>query len=68
MDAVLLSYVVFGFKVFPGLLVGYLLAELFIEGGSANIAQHEVVSRTINTFIVIVFFIAKPALIQNKLI
>lgn len=61
MGAVLLSYVVFGFKVFPGLLVGYLLAELFIEGGSANIAQHEIVSRTINTFVplIVILFMQK---------
>jgi len=51
MGAVLLAYLLFGFRVFPGLLIGYLLAEVFIEGGTANIAQHEVISRTVNTLI-----------------
>ncbi|WPE18445.1 hypothetical protein [Candidatus Thioglobus autotrophicus] len=51
MGAVLFSYLVFGFRVFPGIFVGYLLAELVIEGGTANFAQHEVVSRFVNTLL-----------------
>ena len=49
MGAVLLAYLLFGFRVFPGLLAGYLLAEVFIEGGTANIEQSEVISRMVNT-------------------
>lgn len=61
MGAVLLSYLLFGFKVFPGLLAGYLLAEIFIEGGLANIAQHEVISRTVNALmpLIIILFMRK---------
>ena len=51
MGAVLLSYLVFGFRVFPGLFIGYLLAEVVIEGSTANFTQHEVVSRFINTLL-----------------
>ncbi len=49
MGAVLLAYLLFGFRVFPGLLIGYLLAEIFVEGGTSNIAQPEVISRVVNT-------------------
>ena len=51
MGAVILAYLLFGFRVFPGLLVGYLLAEVVVEGGIDNFAQHEVVSRVINTLL-----------------
>jgi integral membrane sensor domain MASE1 len=51
MGAVLLAFLLFGFRVFPGLLLGYLLAEIFIEGGTSNIGQHELISRTVNTLV-----------------
>jgi integral membrane sensor domain MASE1 len=51
MGAVILSYLLFGFRVFPGVLLGYLLAEVVVEGGTNNIAQHEIISRTINTLL-----------------
>ena len=54
MGAVLLSYLLFGFKVFPGVLIGYLLAELVIEGGGADITNQEVMSRVINSLMPIV--------------
>jgi integral membrane sensor domain MASE1 len=55
MGAVILSYLLFGFKVFPGVLLGYLIAEVLIEGSvadmylNADISQREVLSRTVSS-------------------
>lgn len=62
MGAVLLAYLLFGFRVFPGLLIGYLLAEVFIEGGTSNIAQHELVSRLVNTLVPLLVVLLMQAL------
>ena len=47
--AAIFSYLLFGFKVFPGVLLGYLIAEVLIEGGMADISQREVLSRTMSS-------------------
>jgi integral membrane sensor domain MASE1 len=47
--AAIFSYLLFGFKVFPGVLLGYLIAEVIIEGGMADISQREVLSRTMSS-------------------
>ncbi len=47
--AAILSYLLFGFKVFPGVLLGYLIAEVLIEGGVVDISQREVLSRTMSS-------------------
>jgi integral membrane sensor domain MASE1 len=53
--AVILSYLLFGFKVFPGVLLGYLIAEMLIEGSvagmylDADISQRELLSRTMSS-------------------
>lgn len=47
--AAIFSYLLFGFKVFPGVLLGYLIAEVLIEGGIADISQREVLSRTMSS-------------------
>jgi integral membrane sensor domain MASE1 len=44
--AAILSYLLFGFKVFPGVLLGYIIAEMIIEGGVLDITQREVLKRT----------------------
>lgn len=44
--AAILSYLLFGFKVFPGVLLGYLIAEMIIEGGVFDVTQREVLKRT----------------------
>jgi len=44
--AAILSYLLFGFKVFPGVLLGYIIAEIVIEGGMLDITQREVLKRT----------------------
>ncbi len=44
--AAILSYLLFGFKVFPGVLLGYIIAEIVIEGGMFDITQREVLKRT----------------------
>jgi integral membrane sensor domain MASE1 len=54
MGGVILSYLLFGFRVFPGVLIGYLLAEVFIEGGTSNIGQAEVMSRVVNSLLPLV--------------
>ncbi len=48
--AAILSYLLFGFKVFPGVLLGYLIAEVLIEGSVADISQRELLSRTMSSF------------------
>ena len=48
--AAILSYLLFGFKVFPGVLLGYLIAEVMIEGSVADISQRELLSRTMSSF------------------
>ena len=47
--AAIFSYLLFGFKVFPGVLLGYLIAEVIIEGSIADISQREVLSRTMSS-------------------
>lgn len=47
--AAILSYLLFGFKVFPGVLLGYLIAEVIIEGSIADISQREFLSRTMSS-------------------
>lgn len=47
--AAILSYLLFGFKVFPGVLLGYLIAEVLIEGSIADISQREFLSRTMSS-------------------
>jgi len=47
--AVILSYLLFGFKVFPGVLLGYLIAEVLIEGSIGDISQRELLSRTMSS-------------------
>lgn len=47
--AAIFSYLLFGFKVLPGVLLGYLIAEVIIEGGMADISQREVLSRTMSS-------------------
>ena len=47
--AAILSYLLFGFKVFPGVLLGYLIAEVLIEGSVADISQRELLSRTMSS-------------------
>ena len=47
--AAMLSYLLFGFKVFPGVLLGYLLAEVLIEGSIGDISQRELLSRTMSS-------------------
>jgi integral membrane sensor domain MASE1 len=47
--AAIFSYLLFGFKVFPGVLLGYLIAEVIIECGMADISQREVLSRTMSS-------------------
>lgn len=47
--AAIFSYLLFGFKVFPGVLLGYLIAEVLIEGSMADISQREVLSRTMSS-------------------
>jgi len=42
--AAVLSYLLFGFRVFPGVLLGYLIAEVIVEGGIVDISQKEVLS------------------------
>ena len=44
--AAVLSYLLFGYKVFPGVLLGYLIAEAIIEGGVFDVTQKEVLKRT----------------------
>jgi len=44
--AAILSYLLFGFRVFPGVLLGYLIAEVIVEGGIVDISQKEVLKRT----------------------
>lgn len=44
--AAILSYLLFGFRVFPGVLLGYLIAEVIVEGGVVDISQKEVLKRT----------------------
>ena len=51
MGAVILSYLVFGPRVFLGAFLGYLLAEMVIEGGVVYITQSEVMSRFVNTLL-----------------
>ena len=56
MGAVLLAFLLFGFRVFPGLLLGYLLAEIFIEGGTSNIGKISTFAfLEIRTWIIIFF-------------
>ena len=47
--AAIFSYLLFGFKVFPGVLLGYLIAEVIVEGSIADISQREVLSRTMSS-------------------
>jgi len=47
--AAIFSYLWFGFKAFPGVLSGYLIAEVLIEGGMADISQREVLSRAMSS-------------------
>ena len=47
--AAILSYLLFGFKVFPGVLLGYMIAEVIIEGSIADISQREFLSRTMSS-------------------
>ena len=47
--AAIFSYLLFGFKVFPGVLLGYLIAEVIVEGSMADISQREVLSRTMSS-------------------
>lgn len=44
--AAILSYLLFGFRVFPGVLLGYLIAEVIVEGGIVDISQKELLKRT----------------------
>ncbi len=47
--AAILSYLLFGFKVFPGVLLGYLIAEVLIEGSIGDISQRQLLSRTMSS-------------------
>lgn len=51
MGAVILSYLLFGSRVFLGAFLGYLLAEVVVEGGTAYIGQTEVISRLVNALL-----------------
>ena len=51
MGAVILSYLLFGSRVFLGAFLGYLLAEVVVEGGVAYITQPEVISRLVNSLL-----------------
>jgi len=43
--AAILSYLLFSFRVFPGVFFGYLIAEIIVEGGVIDITQKEVLKR-----------------------
>jgi len=47
--AAIMSYLLFDFKVFPGVFIGYMLAEIILEGGVADISQKEVMSRLMSS-------------------
>lgn len=62
MGAVILSYLVFGPRVFLGVFLGYLLAEVVIEGGTTYIGQTEVMSRLVNSLLPLLTIMALKAL------
>lgn len=43
--AAILSYLLFSFRVLPGVFFGYLIAEIIVEGGVVDITQKEVLKR-----------------------
>ena len=47
--AAIMSYLLFDFKVFPGVFIGYMLAEIILEGGIADISQKEAMSRLMSS-------------------
>ena len=44
--AAILSYLLFGFRVLPGVFLGYLIGEVIVEFGIVDISQKEVLKRT----------------------
>jgi hypothetical protein len=51
MGAVLVSYLLYGWRVLPVIYIAYITAEIFIEGGFYNLESHEYTSRFVNTVI-----------------
>lgn len=62
MGAVILSYLLFGSRVFFGAFLGYLLAEVVVEGGTTYIGQTEVMSRLVNSLLPLLTILAFKAL------
>lgn len=62
MGAVILSYLLFGSRVFLGAFLGYLLAEVVVEGGITYITQPEVISRLVNSLLPLLSIMAFKAL------